>query len=51
MTSFDLIKTSNQMKDRRVELVRSLPKPRKKQWWEKLVETEYDYFYSKFDMS
>jgi len=22
-----------------------MPKPRRKQWWEKLMEEEYDYFY------
>lgn len=28
-------------------MLRELPRPRKKQWWEKLMEEEYDYFYEK----
>ena len=26
-------------------MLRDMPKPRRKQWWEKLMEEEYDYFY------
>eukprot|EP00347_Sterkiella_histriomuscorum_P019570 403341130 len=46
-TPFELIKASNEYAYYKHKLMRDLPKPRKKQWWEKLMEEEYDYFYEK----
>jgi hypothetical protein len=44
-SSFYLIKAAVEYKKLKVKMMKSLPKPRRKQWWEKLIEEEYDHFY------
>ncbi|CDW79638.1 UNKNOWN [Stylonychia lemnae] len=42
---FQMIKACSEYKFYKNKMLRDLPKPRKKQWWEKLMEEEYNYFY------
>jgi hypothetical protein len=44
-SSMQLIKAVGEFKVYRARLMRSVPKPRLKQWWEKLMEEEHDCFY------
>lgn len=46
-TPFYLIKAAADYKFYKQKMLRQFPKPRRKQWWEKLMEEEYDYFYEK----
>jgi hypothetical protein len=45
MTSFQMIRAAAEFNKRKVKLMRQIPLPRKKQWWERLMEHELDYFY------
>ena len=42
---FYLIKAASDFQFYKQRLLRSFPKPRIRQWWEKLMEEEYDTFY------
>jgi hypothetical protein len=37
MSTFELIRTAGKYNRLKVQMLRSMPKPRKKQWWEKVM--------------
>jgi hypothetical protein len=45
MTSFQMIRAAAEFNKRKVKFMRQVPLPRKKQWWERLMEHELDHFY------
>jgi hypothetical protein len=45
MTSFQMIRAAAEFNKRKVKFLRQVPLPRKKQWWERLMEHELDHFY------
>ena len=51
MTSFEMVKAAAEFNRRKVKMMRKMPKPRKKQWWERLMEHELDHFYQQVDLS
>lgn len=46
-STFFLIKMAGYYKYMKNKMMLEMPKPRKKQWWEKLMEEEFDIFYEK----
>ena len=43
--SFGLLKAYVEYRNKRLQLMKSLPVPRRKLWWEKLREKEYEHLY------
>jgi len=39
------IKAASEFKTKKIKMMRNLPKPRRRQWWEKLIEEQYEFFY------
>ena len=50
MNGFCMIKAAAEFNRRRLKLVRQIPRPRKKQWWERLMQHELDHFYKEIDL-
>ncbi len=50
MTGFQILRAAAEFNRRKVRLMRQIPLPRKKQWWERLMEHELDHFYKEVDV-
>lgn len=46
LTAFEMIKVAGDFNVSKERLLRVLSKPRMKKWWEKLMDREFDHFYS-----
>ena len=45
ISSFEMVRAAAEFHRRKVKMMRKMPLPRKKQWWERLMEHELDHFY------